>query len=287
MSNLVPISNSNALAAAQAAFADGDYTNDVAQKSFSRIGIKGGVFRLYNGKQEIAINDARSMEVVVVAASKHVHREFYESGYVEGVEAVPVCWSSDGKVPDAKATKRQSGQCETCPKHQKGSGTQGSRACKYSQRIAVVLPHEMSGTVYAMKLPGMSIFGEAKDGFMPFKPYMTYLSAQKVPGPSIITEMKFDTAAAVPKLYFRPRQQNAYIGDENIPVVQAQMKSEAAKKAIELSVFVKAGTEAPSVAPAAVAPAAAPTPAAPPPAPLVPAASSAMSAALGEWGDDN
>lgn len=285
MSNLVPISNGGSLAAAQAAFAENDFTNDVAQKSFNRIGIKGGAFRMYNGKQEIAVSDSRSMEIVVVNAAKAVHREFYEGGYVEGVEAVPVCWSSDGRVPDAKATKRQAGQCETCPKNAKGSGSQGSRACKYSQRIAVVLPGELGGTVYAMKLPAMSIFGESKDGFMPFKPYMTYLAAQKVPAPSVVTEMKFDTSAAVPKLYFRPRQQNAYIGDENIPVIQTQMKSDAAKKAIELSVFVKAGTEAPNVAPAAVAPAPAPAAA---PAPMVPAAAaSAMSAALGEWQDDN
>lgn len=282
MSNQLVLTNNNALAA----FAGSDFTQDVAQKSFSRIGIKGGVFRLYNGKQEIAVNDSRSMPIVIVGAAKAVHREFYEGGYVEGVEATPVCWSSDGKAPDAKAPKRQAGSCEQCPKNAKGSGAQGSKACKYSQRIAVVLPHEMGGTVYAMKLPAMSIFGETKDGFMPFKPYMTYLAAQKAPAPSIITEMKFDTSAAVPKLGFRPMPSGAYIGDENIPIIQEQMKSEAAKKAIELSVFVKADA-GPQVAAAQVAPA--PAPAAAPAAPLVPqtAATSAMAQALGDWGEDN
>lgn len=279
--SLIPVNN-NALAA----FAEDDFTQQVAQKSFSRIGIKGGVFRLYNGKQEVAVNDERSMNVVIVGAAPAVHREFYKDGYVEGVEATPVCWSSDGKTPDAKATERQAGSCEQCPKNAKGSGSQGGKACKYAQRIAVVLPHEMGGTVYAMKLPAMSIFGDEKDGFKPFKPYMTFLALQKAPAPSIITEMKFDTSAAVPKLGFRPSPKGAYIGDENIPTIQQQMKSEAAKKAIELSVFVKADA-GPQVAPAQVAPA--PAPAAAPAAPLVPqnAGTSAMAQALGDWGEDN
>lgn len=288
MSNaLVPMST-GALSTAQQAFAGNDFTNDVAQKSFARIGIKGGVFRLYNGKQEVAVSDERSMDVIVVAASKDVHREFYEDGYVEGVEAVPVCWSSNGRTPDNKVTKRQGGDCASCPKNQKGSGSKGSRACKFAQRIAVVLPGEIGGTVYSMKLPAMSIFGDNIGDYRPFKPYMTYLAAQKAPAPSIVTEMKFDTAAAVPKLMFRPsqRQGGAYIGDENIPVVLAQMKTEAAKKAIELSVFVK--DAGPQVAQAAVAPAAAPAPA-PAPAPLVPSGANtqAMAQAISDWGDDS
>jgi hypothetical protein len=290
MSNeMIPL-NSNALASAQNAFGDADFTKDIAQKSFARIGIKGGSFRMYNGKQEVAVSEFRSMDVIVVAAAKDVHREYYEGAYVEGVEATPVCWSANGRTPDPKAPSRQAGSCEQCPKNAKGSGAQGSRACKFAQRIAVVLPHEIEGTVYAMKLPAMSIFGETKNGFMPFKPYMTYLATQKAPVSALITEMKFDQDAAVPKLGFRPRQKDPFVGDANIPLILAQMKSDAASNAIELRVVQK--DAGPSVAKAEVAP----TPAAPAPAkpekkaePLVPpsASTGAMSAALGEWGDDN
>jgi hypothetical protein len=56
---------------------------------------QGRVFRRISGKQEVDAIDARSLDVVIVNAATSIHREFYKDAYVEGVEAVPVCWSSD------------------------------------------------------------------------------------------------------------------------------------------------------------------------------------------------
>jgi hypothetical protein len=289
MSNAIVPINSNALATAQAAFGDADFTGQVAQSSLHRISIKGGVFRRHAGKQEIDSIDARSLEVVIVAAAPAVHREFYEGKYQEGVEAVPVCWSSNGVAPDKGVTKPQHTNCNDCPKNAKGSGDGTARACRFAQRIGVVLANDIGGPVYAMKLPAMSTFGEAKDGYYPFKPYMTYLKANKVPAPSIVTEMRFDTSAAVPKLMFRPRQGVAYIGDENIETIKQQMASEDAKREIELKVVVKK-EDAEVAKPALVEPApakAAKPRTAEPVAPSVPAgAASAMAAAMQEWDAD-
>lgn len=287
MSNaIVPISN-NSLAAAQAAFGESDFTGQVAQNSFHRISIKGGVFRRHAGKQEIDSIDARSLEVVVVAAANAVHREFYEGKYQEGVESVPVCWSSNGFTPDSDATKPQSSKCDNCPKNAKGSGEGQSRACRFAQRIGVVLANDMTGPVYSMKLPAMSVFGESKDGYYPFKPYMTYLKANKVPAPSIVTEMRFDTTAAVPKLMFRPRQGAAYIGDENIETVKMQMASDDAKRAVELKIIKQSGPEVAKPALAEPASPAQPVQAATPTPPTVPeGAASAMASAMQQWDAD-
>ena len=303
MSNqVVPIGN-NALATAQAAFADDDFTGKVAQTAFNRIGIKGGVFRRFAGKQEVDAIESRSLEVVVINAALSIHREFYKDAYVEGVEAVPVCWSSDSITPDADVTMRQAVKCETCPQNAKGSGQNGSKACRYAQRIAVVLANDMEGTIYAMRLPAMSVFGDAKDGYYPFRPYMTYLKANKAPAPSIVTEMRFDTTAAVPKLMFRPKQPNAYIGDDKIDTIKAQMAHEDAKRAVELKIIKQMGSgpdvarpamAAQQVQPAVAQPIQSDAQAAPvadprpePPPSLVPEhVASKMAGAITEWAED-
>jgi hypothetical protein len=187
----------------------------------------------------------------------------------------------------------------------RGSGQNGSKACRYAQRIAVVLTSDMTGTIYAMRLPAMSVFGDAKEGYYPFRPYMTYLRANKAPAPSVITEMKFDTTAAVPKLMFRPKQPNAYIGDEH-QTIRSQMAHEDAKRAVELKIIKPqadpavarpamsqpASTQPVSQPPQATPAQAAPPVAAPAPAPAQPAinvpegVASRMAGAITDWAED-
>lgn len=277
MSNdLVLPSNATALATAQNAFAGKDFTQSVAGDNLKRISIRGGMFRLMSGKQEIAVREERSLDVVVVGAAPHVHRQFYEGAYQEGVDASPACWSSDGNAPDADARK-QSDTCNTCPKNVKGSATDGKgKACRYVQRIAVALANDMGGDVYGVQLPAMSIFGDTVNGGAPFRPYATFLSSQKVPMPSVVTKMRFDTNSAVPKLLFSCAG-SGYIGDDNVPIVRKQMERDEVAKLIELKVF-KQDTAASGVTPATVTAAVAPT------VPVVPAgAASTMSAAVTAW----
>jgi hypothetical protein len=85
----------------------------------------------------------------------------------------------------------------------KGSGQGESRACRFSQRLAVALENELD-TVYQLQLPATSIFGEAKGTNMGLQAYIKYLSVHKTPAIAVMTEMRFDDESATPKLYFRP-----------------------------------------------------------------------------------
>lgn len=171
-----------------------------------RISIKGGVWRMVVGGKEIAKNEERSLSVVVVSAADKVMRSYYEAQYVEGGDPVaPVCWSINEATPDPKSSKPQAARCIDCAKNIKGSGQGNSRACRYSQRVAVVLANEIeTGDIYQMSLPAASIFGDGEPGKWPLKAYANMLYNNKVPITALITEMRFDTDSATPKITFKP-----------------------------------------------------------------------------------
>jgi len=168
-----------------------------------RISIRGGVFRMLVDGKEIAQNEDRSMNIVIVAANENVSRTYYEGTYEEGKNIAPTCWSNDGIAPDAKSDEPQASKCASCPQNIAGSGQGTSRACRYSQRLAVTLENDMQGDVYQLQLPGQSIFGNAENGKMPLQAYAKFLGGHGIPITAVVTEMRFDTASATPKLTFK------------------------------------------------------------------------------------
>lgn len=169
-----------------------------------RISIKGGVFRMVVGGEEVARNEDRAMNVIIVAAAPKVSRKYYEGVYEEGVKAAPVCWSADGDKPDSGAKTPQASSCANCPQNVKGSGTGDSRACRYEQRLAVVLENDINGSVYQLVLPAASVFGKGENGKWPLQTYAQMVASKGVPITSVVTEMRFDTSAQSPKLTFKP-----------------------------------------------------------------------------------
>jgi hypothetical protein len=169
-----------------------------------RISIEGGVWRMMVNGKEIARNEERVMNVVIVAAAPKVSRTFYAGVYKKGVASAPDCWSADGEVPDAKAKAPQAKTCKDCPQNIKGSGQGDSRACRFSQRLAVVLENDINGDVYQLTLPSQSIFGEGEPGKWPLQTYAKMIGSKGVPITSVVTEMRFDTNSATPKLTFKP-----------------------------------------------------------------------------------
>lgn len=199
-----------------------------------RISIKGGVFRLVVDGQQIAEKDERFMDVVVVAAAPNVNRTYYGGEYVEGQISPPDCYSQDGVTPEADSKNRQSTKCATCPQNVAGSGQKNSRACRYSQRIAVVLPSDMDGDVFQVTLPAQSIFGKPEaDGKMPLQAYAKHLAAHNVPITAVVTEMRFDTNSATPKLTFKPKRP---LTKDEFETCKDQGKSADAQTAITLTV---------------------------------------------------
>lgn len=203
-----------------------------------RISIKGGVFRLMSSGKEVAAIDERYLDVVIVNAAPKVSRTFYMAQYDSDKVSAPDCWSADGVTPAADATNKQSDKCDTCPQNIQGSGNGNSRACRYSQRMAVVLANDIEGDVLQLTLPATSIFGKEDGENRPLQAYARWLSAQNVDPSEVVTRMKFDTKSEAPKLFFKPMR---WLTDDEFPVVKKQGESDDAIKAITMTVAKQDG----------------------------------------------
>lgn len=206
-----------------------------ASTSSKRISIRGGVYRLLVNGKEVAINEDRTMNVVVVAAAESVSRTYYEGSYSEDAEVKgPTCWSDDSNNPAAAVQNPQSKRCIDCAQNKKGSGQGDSKACRFSQRLAVVLGNDIEGDVYQLTLPSMSVFGEGVLGKWPLQAYAKALGSKGVPITAVVTEMRFDTASATPKLTFKPIRA---LTEKEHKLIIAQGQSDEAKQAIAFNVY--------------------------------------------------
>lgn len=187
---------------------DDDLTSKIAGSGGSRrISIEGNVFREIIGGKEVRVSEERAMQIVIINASA-VSRTYYSGTYVKGQKSKPVCWSSDTRSPDPAVpeAQRQAKYCKDCPQHVKGSAAQGDgRACRFSQRVAVVLANDQAveTNVYQLNLPATSVFGDADNQKMPLQAYGRYLKAHNTHVISVVTEMRFDAAGQM-KLVFKP-----------------------------------------------------------------------------------
>ena len=208
-----------------------------------RISIKGGVFRLLVGGKEVAAIDERHLDVVIVNAAPKIGRTFYMKAYDGEAPAAPDCWSADGEKPDATAANPQSDRCATCKQNVKGSGMGESRACRFSQRLAVVLANDIGGDVMQLQVPAASIFGKEDGDKRPLQAYARYLAAQNVSPEMLITRMQFDTKAEAPKLFFKPVK---WVDDADYEMVVQQGQTEDAKRAITMTVAQTDKVETPA-----------------------------------------
>lgn len=210
--------------------------------STKRISIKGGVFRLLAGGKEIASIDERFLDVIIVKAAPKVSRIFYAKSYDGDNITGPDCWSNDGERPDASAENKQGTTCMSCPQNIAGSGQGNSRACRYQQRLAVVLENNIEGDILQLTLPATSVFGKEDGDKRPLQAFARNLALQNPPiSPEmIVTRMKFDTKAEAPKLHFAP---NRWLTDEEYAIVKTQGDSDEAKRAVVMTVAAVDGVK--------------------------------------------
>jgi hypothetical protein len=240
-SNVPAFAKNATLSATTLALAGG-----VSTSGMKRVSIKGGVFRLLSGGKEIAAIDERFLDVIVVKAAPKVSRIFYAGGYDKDAAAAPPdCTSVDGDKPDAGVRNKQSSSCTTCPQNIAGSGTGQSRACRYQQRLAVVLANNPDGDVLQVTLPATSIFGKEDGDKRPLQAYARYMAAQTPPVnlDAIVTRMKFDTKAESPKLIFSPVR---WLTDEEYETSQNQANSKDAEKAVAVTPAAADGVSSPA-----------------------------------------
>lgn len=288
MSEVTLFRNKNAVVPAHLTAGVDDLTRSLMGSSGSskRISIRGSVFRMIVDGQEVAKNEDRAMDVVIVNAAEHTSRSYFAGTYQEGQNAGPDCWSGDGKTPDPRAENPQATRCDQCPMNIAGSGQGTSRACRFSRRLAVVMGNNIENSdVYQLVLPAQSIFGKGDGNKMPLQQYVTFLAGHKLSIRGVVTEMRFDTSSATPKLTFRAVDA---LSEEQYKYAVEKGDSPEAINAITYN------PNGPSTAKSSSAPVqrAAPTP--PPVAPVVrekkaaaPAAPQDLASVIDEWGDDD
>jgi len=171
--------------------------------SMRRISFKGSRFRELVGGEQVNVNSSGSLNVVVLDAAK-VARTYYAGTYDAENPAPPACWSHDTQTPAPEVPQetRQASRCADCPQNVRGSGQGDTRACRFSQRIAVALENSYD-KVYQVQLSATSVFGDAKNGNMPMQAYARYLKAHNAPIQAVVTTMHFDENSDVPKLFFK------------------------------------------------------------------------------------
>jgi hypothetical protein len=205
------------------------------------------------GGKEVANIEERHLDVVIAKAAAKINRIFYAKAYDSENVGGPDCSSSDGEKPDAGVPNKQSDTCMGCEKNIAGSGNGNSRACRYQQRLAVVLANNPAGDVLQLTLAATSIFGKEDGDKRPLQAYARFLASQNPPvnPEAVVTRMRFDTKAEAPKLFFQPMR---WLSDDEYETVMEQATSKDAIRAVSSTVASVDGVKAAPLALAGKAP---------------------------------
>ena len=190
-----------------------DINNDLAsgvQSGFGLITFKGKVWTIkYRGDERSLMRPdgdgpVNSIEVVIVKASPHISKVFYENGYVEGSNSPPDCFSTNGITPDVSSAKKQAASCAACPKNAWGSRItpqgKAGKACSDAKRLAVVplsdIQNEAMGGPMLLRVPAASLQEMAM--------YSQGMAKMGYPYYAVATRISFDPQEAYPKFQFKP-----------------------------------------------------------------------------------
>lgn len=189
-----------------------------------QINTNGTFKKIVNGEQ-VGGAVRGEFNAVIINALPTVSRIFYKSKYDPNKEAtLPNCWSNAGDKPEEAAGDKQSPSCATCPQNIKGSGENGTRACRYQRRVALLLEDELDGEVYQFNIPAKSIFGKGSGRTHPFEEYMKFIVHNRRSPDRVLTTISFDLDADTTALSFSPARE---LNDDEIALVkQAQTRPE-------------------------------------------------------------
>ena len=154
----------------------------------------------------------------------------------------------------------------------------------------MALENNLDGDVYQVALPGQSIFG-TDNAKMPLQQYAKFLGGHGIPVTAVVTEMRFDTASATPKLTFKAVRP---LSVQEMATAKAQGESADALNAVAMTVNQIDGTDKQPALPSTFdKPAAAAAPAAqaepvkePVKVTKAKAETKNVAAVLDEWADD-
>jgi hypothetical protein len=207
---IVPFDSAAQLPAAVTAMFGSSQANDLvgnnAGGGFPVISIKGKVFHIVRGKEKTLVTKpgeedtpASALEGVIIKANPNRSKVFYASGYVEGGDSKPDCYSNDGITPAADSQQPQSLKCATCQHNQWGSritqsGTKG-KACADHRRIAFATVDTPADPML-MRVPAASMKALEEFGKL--------LATRGIRPEMVVTRVGFDYTVAHPQLTFKP-----------------------------------------------------------------------------------
>ena len=186
---------------------DNDDLSSGVRGGYGVVSIRGSKFHIKtDGDETTVLNDdgdpVGSLKFVLLKASPHVSKNYYEGGYEAGSTEGPSCWSIAGDIPDPSAPNKQAASCAVCPNNEYGSRITDAgkkvKACSDSRRIAVIPEGDFANEVYGgpmlLRVPASSLSNLAQ--------YGKKMKHQGFPYNTIITRCAFDTSASFPKLEF-------------------------------------------------------------------------------------
>lgn len=287
MTNIIqsPINGAQAPAAARARLQAGtalagNFSEGVID-SFPMISFRGKVFRFRFQGEEKPHLDPQSghpipyLDVVLLNASPNISKAFYDTGFTEGANTPPTCWSIDGIRPDASVQAKQNPTCPDCRQNAFGSrvtpaGKQ-AKACQDRRRLVVGLA---AGFGQREVLPIM--LNAPQSSLKPMREYVMFLQRNGFPPNACVTRLSFDFNEAYPKLTFNFVQP---LTDQQYAVAEQLENDDRTKRILQAAITGTAADDMdgePGTLRTAATPPnhgyVQPAPAAPPPGPVAQAA---------------
>lgn len=228
MSNQLTIPGGAAVPAAFHSLMNQMQNSELSQNvgaNFAVVSIKGKVFRIKFGGTEtpLTVNmqgqeyAAPFFDVVIPTANPQLSKTYYASGYAEGSDESPTCWSEDGRTPLAPLENRPrmaNGQpvndCLNCPLNVFGSkinevtGAKG-KACADTRKL-IIVPLDAQGIVDTenARFGGPMLLRVPAASLQAFAEYDRKLQAMGVPYFAVVTRLTFDQTVAYPKFTLQP-----------------------------------------------------------------------------------
>lgn len=202
--------------------ANDDLSQGVSQ-SFPILSYKGKVWHVCEGKERSLVADASgdpvpSVEVVILKANPKIGKTYYPTGYEEGSDERPACYSNDSVAPAPDSLEPQAKKCAVCPHNQFGSkitenGARG-KACSDFRRLAVAPEGDISRAML-LRVPAASL--------KELLAFADQLNKRKVPYQALVTKIGFDHTVSYPKLSFKMVR---WLDEKQVPQVQAMLDSD-------------------------------------------------------------
>lgn len=243
MSNIIPFDSSDKLPsyANQYEGANNDLTQGVGP-GYARLSIKGKTWALVRGDERTVLMNPKDPDspasyigVVIVKASPHLSRTFYEKGYEEGGSTgQPDCSSVDGIHPDAGVPSPQAKSCSACAHAVYGTGQNGKGfRCPNHRRLVVAKPGEYDEEqLMLLNVPG----GSLKN----LREFAKKLDARKVGYDMVLTKLTFEAEEATPKIVFTPM---GFLPEEHYNSVKAAAGGATVQSILGAPEAVDMGTE--------------------------------------------